>query len=181
MFFLKHNLSFPYLLLINSYRSTNACALCNSKALTSLGKNLPIYIGAKGEEEQGLCTGSENYWCVNKNASEEDIQATLNFLQWVVESDEGRDMLANTMGFVTPFTTFEDYLPSNPLVQANEEYNKAGKTPVSWNFTTMPSENWKNNVGSALLEYAQGTGKWDAVETAFVDGWATEYQAAHAE
>lgn len=142
---------------------------------------LPIYIGAKGEEEQGLCTGSENYWCVNKNASEEDIQATLDFLQWVVESDEGRDMLANTMGFVTPFTTFEDYLPSNPLVQANEEYNKVGKTPVSWNFTTMPSENWKNNVGSALLEYAQGTGKWDAVETAFVDGWATEYQAAHAE
>ena len=49
---------------------------------------LPIYIGAKGEEEQGLCTGSENYWCVNKNASEEDIQATLDFLQWVVESDE---------------------------------------------------------------------------------------------
>ena len=118
---------------------------------------------------------------MNKNASEEDIQATLDFLQWVVESDEGRDMLANTMGFVTPFTTFEDYLPSNPLVQANEEYNKAGKTPVSWNFTTMPSENWKNNVGSALLEYAQGTGKWDAVETAFVDGWATVYQAAHAE
>ena len=55
------------------------------------------------------------------------------------------------------------------------------KKSVSWNFTTMPSENWKNNVGSALLEYAQGTGKWDAVETAFVDGWATEYQAAHAE
>lgn len=34
---------------------------------------LPIYIGVDGEEDQGLCTGSENYWCVNKNASEEDI------------------------------------------------------------------------------------------------------------
>lgn len=142
---------------------------------------LPIYIGAEGEENQGLCTGSENYWCVNKNASEEDIQATLDFMQWVVESDEGRDMLANQMGFVTPFTTFADYLPSNPLVQANEEYNEAGKTPVSWNFTTMPSENWKNNVGSALLEYAQGTGDWDGVVTAFVDGWATEYAASNAE
>lgn len=140
---------------------------------------LPIYIGVDGEENQGLCTGSENYWCVNKNASEEDIQATLDFMQWVVESDEGRDMLANQMGFVTPFTTFSDYLPSNPLVQANEEYNEAGKTPVSWNFTTMPSENWKNNVGSALLEYAQGTGDWDGVVTAFVDGWATEYAAAN--
>ena len=97
---------------------------------------IPIYFGVDDENE-GLATGTENYWCVNKNASEEDIQATLDFLQWVVESDEGRDMLANTMGFVTPFTTFEDYLPSNPLVQANEEYNKAGKTPVSWNFTTI--------------------------------------------
>ena len=140
---------------------------------------LPIYIGVDGEEEQGLCTGSENYWCVNKNASEEDIQATLDFMKGVVESDEGRDMLANQMGFVTPFTTFEDYLPSNPLVQANDEYTQAGKIPVSWNFTTMPSENWKNNVGSALLEYAQGTGEWNAVETAFVDGWATEYAAAN--
>ena len=140
---------------------------------------LPIYIGVDGEEDQGLCTGSENYWCVNKNASEEDIQATLDFLQWVVESDEGRDAMANEMGFVTPFTTFDEYLPANPLVEANSEYTKAGKTPVSWNFTTMPSEQWKNDLGSALLEYAQGTGQWDAVQKAFVDGWATEYAAAN--
>ena len=140
---------------------------------------LPIYIGVDGEEDQGLCTGSENYWCVNKNASEEDIQATLDFLQWVVESDEGRDAIANEMGFVTPFTTFDEYLPANPLVEANNEYTKAGKTPVSWNFTTMPSEQWKNDLGSALLEYAQGTGQWDAVQKAFVDGWATEYAAAN--
>ena len=140
---------------------------------------LPIYIGVDGEEEQGLCTGSENYWCVNKNASEEDIQATLDFMKWVVESDEGRDIQADERRIVTQFTTFEDYLPSKPLVQANDEYTQAGKIPVSWNFTTMPSENWKNNVGSALLEYAQGTGEWNAVETAFVDGWVTEYAAAN--
>ena len=143
----------------------------------SLGM-LPIYIGVEGEENQGLCTGSENYWCVNAKASEEDIQATLDFMAWVVESDTGRDMLANQMGFVTPFSTMEEYLPSNPLVQANTEYEKAGKTSVSWNFTTMPSENWKNVLGSALLEYAQGTGEWSAVEEAFVDNWATEYAAA---
>ena len=141
---------------------------------------LPIYIGAEGEENQGLCTGSENYWCVNKNAAPEDIQATLDFLNWVVTSDEGRDALANKMGFVTPFKTFADgYQSTNPLILANDEYTKAGKTPVSWNFTTMPSEEWKNGLGSALLEYAQGTGKWDNVVTAFVDGWKTEYDAAN--
>ncbi len=140
---------------------------------------LPIYIGVEGEEKQGLCTGSENYWCVNSKASEEDIQATLDFLQWVVESETGRRGLAD-MGFVTPFTTFtEEYLPENPLVAAADEDVKKGNTVVTWNFTTMPSEEWKNQLGSALLEYAQGTGDWAAVETAFVDGWASEYQAAN--
>jgi len=50
--------------------------------------------------------------------------------------------------------------------------------PVSWAFVTIPSETWKNNVGAAMLEYAQGTGEWSAVERAFVDGWAQESAAA---
>lgn len=140
---------------------------------------LPIYIGVEGEDKQGLCTGSENYWCVNNKASEEDIQATLDFLAWVVSSETGINSLTNDMGFVTPFTTFESVETSNPLVAAANEYLTNGTTSVTWNFTTMPSEEWKNGVGSALLEYAQGTGEWDAVVTAFVDGWATEYQAAN--
>lgn len=141
---------------------------------------MPIYIGVDGEEEQGLCTGSENYWCVNKNASQEDIDATLAFLEWVITSDEGRTSFRDNMGFVTPFTTFTDeYQPANPLVAAAQEDIDAGHKTVAWCFTTMPSENWKNGVGSALLEYAQGTGQWDAVVSAFVDGWATEYQAAN--
>ena len=143
---------------------------------------LPIYIGVEGEENQGLCTGSENYWCVNSKASEEDIQATLDFLNWVITSDEGRTSLSQEMGFVTPFKTFDENFESeNPLVVDANKYIADGKTPVAWNFTTMPSEEWKNQVGSAMLEYAQGTGEWDAVEKAFVDGWATEYAAAHAE
>ena len=143
---------------------------------------LPIYIGAEGEENQGLCTGSENYWCVNSKAPEEDIQATLDFLNWVVTSDEGRNSLAKEMGFTTPFDTFtEEYVADNPLLDAANAYIDAGKTSGAWCFTTMPSENWKNGVGSALLEYAQGTGEWDGVVSAFVDGWATEYAATAAE
>ena len=139
---------------------------------------LPIYIGAEGEENQGLCTGSENYWCVNRKASQENIDATLAFLKWVVTSDEGRDALANQMGFVTPFKAFDDgYTAHNALLDAAARYIAEGKTSVSWNFPTMPSETWKNNVGAALLEYAQGTGTWDSVKTAFVDGWASEYAA----
>jgi len=138
---------------------------------------LPIYIGVDGEENQGLCTGSENYWCVNKNASDEDIQATLDFLYWVVTSETGTASLANDMGFVCPFKSAKE--SSNPLVKIANQYVADGKTPVDWCFATMPSEEWKNGVGSALTAYAAGTGTWDAVKTAFVDGWASEYKLAN--
>ena len=55
-----------------------------------------------------------------------------------------------------------------------------GKTPVTLVFSTMPSEEWKNGVGSALTAYAadQTDANWDAVVSAFVDGWATEAAAS---
>lgn len=141
---------------------------------------LPIYIGVEGEENQGLCTGTENYWCVNGEADQEDIDATIAFLEWVITSDEGRKSMSQDMGFVVPFDTFTgEYASTNPLVAVDTAMTAAGKTPVSWNFPTMPSEEWKNGVGSALTAYAAGTGDWDAVVTAFVDGWKTEYDLTH--
>ena len=164
---------------------TWAYADATSEGLTDddLGM-LPIYIGAEGEENQGLCTGTENYWCVNSKASEADIQATLAFLDWVITSDEGRDAVANQMGFVTPFKTFDEekYTSNNALIKAADEYIAAGKTSVSWNFPTIPSEKWKDDVGNALLEYAQHEQDdeyWSKVVEAFVDGWAKEYKAVN--
>ena len=136
---------------------------------------IPIYIGVGDEANQGLCTGTENYWCVNNSAKEEDIQATLDFINWCVTSETGTKAMANDMGFVIPFKAAQE--SPNLFVKQDSAYTAEGKTPVSWNFPTMPSENWKNEVGNALTAYAAGTGNWDAVVTAFVDGWASEYAA----
>ena len=133
---------------------------------------MPIYIGDPDEQDEGLATGSENYWCINSKASEADQKATAEFLKWVITSDTGKEALSTEMGFTTPFKTFDDIKTDNPLVAAAVADQKSGKTQVSWNFTMMPSEQWKNDLGNALLEYAQGTQSWDAVKTAFVDGWA---------
>ena len=149
--------------------------------VSSLGDDnlgmLPIYIGVEGEENQGLCTGSENFWCVNNAASEADIQATLDFLYWCVTSDKGTSAMADDMGFVIPFKAAKD--STNPLIGIANQYVADGKTSVDWCFSTMPSEEWKNGVGSALTAYAAGTGDWDGVVTAFVDGWAKEYKLAN--
>ena len=131
---------------------------------------IPIYMGVD-DENQGLCTGCENYWCVNGEASEEDQQATLDFINWVVTSEEGTAMMAEQIG-VIPFVDAVE--SANLFVKQDAELIAAGKTPVAWTFTTMPSEEWKNGVGSALTAYAAGTGDWDGVVSAFVDGWAAE-------
>ena len=132
---------------------------------------IPIYFGVDDANE-GLATGTENYWCVNKNASEADVKATLDFMNWCVTSEAGTKSMAEDMGFTIPFKTAE--APSNVFVKQDAEYTEAGLTPVSWNFTTMPSEEWKNTLGSALTAYAAGSGSWDDVKSAFVDNWATE-------
>ena len=150
---------------------------------------IPIYFGVGDEANQGLCTGSENYWCVNKNASEEDIQATLDFMYWCVTDETALQAMTGGagampsgeagMGFAIPFKQAPE--SANLFVKLDAEMTAAGKTPVSWNFTTMPSEEWKNMVGSALAVYAadQTDANWDAVVSAFVDNWAAEYALAN--
>lgn len=139
---------------------------------------IPIYIGAGDEAKQGLCTGTENFWCVNSGASDADIQATLDFMNWCVTSETGTNAMSNDMGFTIPFKSAVE--SSNGFVKQDVANTEAGLTPVSWNFTTMPSEEWKNGVGEALTAYAadQTDANWKAVKKAFVDGWKTEAELA---
>ena len=137
---------------------------------------IPIYTGAGDESKQGLCTGTENYWCVNSQVSEADQKATLDFLYWCVTSETGTMAMAYDMGFVIPFKkATETY---NLFIKQDMAYTAAGKTPVTWNFTTMPSELWKQMVGEALMAYAADPtdANWDAVVKAFVGTWAEEWE-----
>ncbi|MCD7764819.1 MAG: ABC transporter substrate-binding protein [Lachnospiraceae bacterium] len=143
---------------------------------------MPIYFGVDDENE-GLAVGTENYWAVNSQASEEDIAATLDFLEWVITSDEGRDSLTNAMGLTTPFDTFTDeYESSNGFAQMVNTYAEQGKTSVAWSFNATPNvDDWRADVVSALTAYSDGSGDWDAVVSAFVDGWANQWALANEE
>lgn len=136
---------------------------------------LPIYFGVDDENE-GICMGTENYWCVNTQASEADQKATLDFMYWCVTSDKGVEAMASgdKMGFNIPFNKNPE--STNVLFKLA---NANTATPVSWNFTTMPSENWKNDLGQALTVYAadQTDANWKNVVSAFVDNWKVEKEA----
>jgi len=136
---------------------------------------IPIYCGVDGETNAGLCCGTENMWAVNSKSAPEDIQATLDFLLWVVTSDEGTAMMAEQFGPIP----FKDAKASTNVFF--NDANKAladGKYVVTWAFNFTPNvDNWRAGVVAALTQYSAGSGSWDDVVSAFVTGWATQYAA----
>lgn len=143
---------------------------------------LPIYIGMDGEAQQGICIGTENYFCINKNASAESQAASLDFLTWLYTSDEGKAHVTNDLGFIAPFDTFsETDKPADPLGSMVMDWSAdTSKNNVPWNFTVFPSQQFKDNFGGNLLQYAQGNMEWDAVAEAVVADWANERAATEA-
>ena len=136
---------------------------------------IPLYCGIEGEEEQGLCSGTENCWAVNSQASEEDIQATLDFMKWVVTSEEGTQMMAEEFGAV-PFK--QAAKATNSFCESANQLTAEGKYNVWWAFNHTPNvDTWRAGVKSALLQYSANGGDWADVETAYIDGWATQYAA----
>lgn len=143
-------------------------------------KFMPIYTGVEGEEKQGLCIGTENFFSINNKASEADQKASIAFVEWLFTSDTGKKHVTEELGFIAPFDTFEDAeTPQDPLAQevlrflGNKDlYN------VDWNFVSFPSQTFKDDFGAALLEYANGNMKWEDVKAKVVDEWASEKEAA---
>ena len=134
---------------------------------------MPIYFGVDDANE-GLAVGTENYWAVNSKASQEDIDSTLAFLEWVITSDEGRTAINTEMGLTAPFDTFTgDFASQNGFAAMANEYAAAGKTSVAWSFNATPAvDDWRADVIAPLTEYTERGGSWDDVATAFVDQWA---------
>ncbi|MCQ2247953.1 MAG: ABC transporter substrate-binding protein [Treponema sp.] len=147
-----------------------------NKVLPENVKYLPLYTGVAGEEGQGLCTGTENFYCINSQASEAEQKATADFIYWLYSSPMGKDYVTNKLGFIAPFDTFSDSeRPTDPLaVEINNWMTKPGITSVAWNFTLFPSQRFKDDFGSDLLQYAQETKSWADVSANVVKNWEKE-------
>ena len=137
-------------------------------------KFLPIYTGVSGEETQGLCIGTENYFSVNSWASEADQKATIEFIEWLFTSEKGKDYVTNRLGFIAPFDTFgDDEKPADPLAkEVIAAMEDSSKTSVSWNFTAFPGQQFKDELGKDLLEYINETKTWESVITESKNSWS---------
>ncbi|MDA3730149.1 ABC transporter substrate-binding protein [Niameybacter massiliensis] len=141
-------------------------------------KYLPIYTGMPGEEKQGLCIGTENYFAINSKVSKEVQDMSVAFLEWLFQSQTGKSYVTNDLGFISPFSTFEDNeKPADPLAREVLRWMEKDVTSVPWTFAGFPSEQFKNDFGDALLEYAQGQKNWEEVRQVVTESWARESAA----
>ena len=137
---------------------------------------IPIYCGVEGEEKAGLCSGTENCWAVNAKASKADQKATLEFMKWLVTSEEGTKVMAEQFGAI-PYKKAAD--SGNVFLKNANDLLEAGNYNVDWSFNYTPNvDEWRASLVAAMNKYDAG-GSWDDVKTAFVQGWATQYKAAN--
>ena len=137
---------------------------------------LPLYIGADGEETQGLCIGTENFLAINSNATPQKQKLALDFLYWLYASETGKRFVTEKLKFIAPFSTFSaEERPDDPLAQDVIKWMERDDVKtIPWQFTVFPSQTFKDDFGAALLGYAQGSKDWSEVTETVVTRWREE-------
>ena len=140
---------------------------------------IPFYCGVAGEEKAGLNCGTENCWAVNAKASAEDIQATLDFMYWLVTDAEVSRMLVDEFA-VMPYKQAAEST-CGFLADANA-YTAEGNYVMPWVTNFQPNvDAYREAIVAAMNQYDNDPtdANWEQVKTAFVDGWAVQYAAAN--
>ena len=140
---------------------------------------IPYYCGVEGEENVSVNCGTQNYWAVNAEADEDDVQATLDFMYWLVTDPEASAKAVATFG-VMPYSNA--VASQNPFFVDANTYAAEGKDNMWWATNFQPNvDAYRAALVSALNDYNANPSDatWAPVVTAFVDGWATQYAAAH--
>ena len=136
---------------------------------------IPIYCGVEGEEKAGLCSGTENCWAVNSKVSEADQKASLDFLYWLVTDAEAAQVVVDNLGAI-PFKSAP--ASSNAFLANGNDLAAAGNYTLTWAFNHTPNvDSFRATLVTALTAYSADPtdANWDAVVSAYVDGWAIEY------
>ena len=140
---------------------------------------MPIYVGVSGEDKSNIAIGTENYLTINSQAAEGDQKATKDFLTWLFTDAEGSKMAAEKLSIIAPYKAYAELAPSDPLgKEVAAAITNKDLTPVKWVFPTFPSQDFKDQLGQHLAQYASGSEDWAKVKDFFVTTWASEKKAS---
>lgn len=129
---------------------------------------VPVSNTAEDYGNAGIPVGVTKYIGVDKENNDADQQAAAKkFLDWLVYSDKGQDILVNKSNIIPAFKniTIE---PKDPLAKSIKSYMSEGNT-IQF-MTVMPADHWKE-VGASMQKYLVGNSDKDVLATEIQNYW----------
>lgn len=124
----------------------------------------------EGVVEDSIPVGVPMYWVVNKDATDAQKAAAKDFLNWLYQSEEGKEIIVNEFKFIPAFTNYGDLKAQDALGVAVQEYANAGKT-IPWVFNGYPNGWCMDVMGTQIQKYLSGTATWEEIIAEVVQKW----------
>ncbi|QEH67004.1 carbohydrate ABC transporter substrate-binding protein [Cellulosilyticum sp. WCF-2] len=126
----------------------------------------------KGYKEDSIITLVANYWCVNSQSDANKKLVAKDFLNWLYQSDEGKQIVVNEFGFLPVFDNYGDLAPADGLSRSILDFAAQGKA-VSAVFKGTPGASWLQDVfGAKVQGFLTGDLTWDQVFDESAAEWA---------
>ncbi len=113
---------------------------------------MPVYTSAE-KEDLGLYHSNTGYWCINSQADEMDIQASLDFLNWLVTAGEDTAAPADRLEYLMPFQ--DTAYAGNPLEKLVLDSMQGGQESVSWTSCDTLTPDILRRFGDGLIAYTE--------------------------
>ncbi|UZQ82355.1 ABC transporter substrate-binding protein [Thermoanaerobacter sp. RKWS2] len=116
---------------------------------------IPVPISNNPDDygNSGIPVGATKFIGIDKTQNNvEQQEAAKKFLDWLVYSSTGQDMLVNKLNIIPAFKNIT-LQPQNPLAKSILQYVKSGNTLEF--MTTLPPDHWPN-VGASMQKYLAG-------------------------
>lgn len=117
-----------------------------------------------------LAVGVPCCYNVYSGASDAEKEAAKDFLNWLFQSDEGKDMVVHKMMSVPAFSNYDGVEPEDALRKVVKKYLDEGNT-TSWIFNAFPA-GFGDVFGNGVQAYVSGEKTWDEVVSDCKDAWS---------
>ena len=114
---------------------------------------MPLPVSEESAGLGKLSAGATKYIAIDKAyATEEQQQAALDFLNWLVYTEEGNDLMVNQCGIVPAFSNITLEM-NNPFNISLQQYIAAGNTICA--FSDLPSDH-RSALAGEMQKYIAG-------------------------
>ena len=130
---------------------------------------LPFFISDSGNTAT-IAAGPSWFWGINSNKDEAVIEESINFLNWMYTSPEGKERMITDFGFIPAYNGNDTNLITDPVSRQIYTSLEAGDiTP--WSHNSYPAGWSANSLFPQWQRYVAGELNWEEFMETISNSW----------